>query len=137
MSAKRAKKPNKPVTTVSPPLPDATPLFVAGNQAGNEAESWANSDENSSELQRLLLALDYADGFVIFFARCNVPAQRRQLIAELARQLTLLNLHLLELHFDQPVRDLRSHLHNLLASLPGQSLGQANLPNQLLPLPKM
>jgi tetratricopeptide (TPR) repeat protein len=109
MSAKHVKRKNRPADLVSSPQ-----VADSGSSRLGKTETRAD-DDNRDELQRLLTALDYADGFAIFFARCNVPVQRRQLIAEIRQQLSARNLYLLELQFERPVRDLRSHLRRLLS----------------------
>lgn len=98
------------------------PAENLSNDSGKKLPIQLSADEQNAEtLEQLLRALDYADGFAIFIARCNVPVQRRQFIAEAKAKLAPLNIHVLELTFDQPIRDLRSHLRQLLADN-GQSL---------------
>jgi len=87
------------------------------NSHGEKLPTQLSADEQNGEtLEQLLRALDYTDGFAIFIARCNVPVQRRQFIADAKVKLASLNIHVLELTFDQSIRDLRSHLRQMLAN---------------------
>jgi len=42
------------------------------------------STENLATLGHLCRAIELADGFALFFTRCNLPSQRDDLIARLA-----------------------------------------------------
>lgn len=66
--------------------------------------------ENLETLERLVNVLDYAEGFTLLFARCNVPVLRQQLIALVKAKLAARHIPVIEVEFDEPIKNLRQHL---------------------------
>lgn len=66
-------------------------------------------------LRRLARALDYAEGFWLGFAKCNSPAQRREVVAECRVLLEPLKIRLLEIELTEPVTDLLPVIHEHLS----------------------
>jgi tetratricopeptide (TPR) repeat protein len=88
------------------------------------------SPENEEILARLIRVLDYAEGFTLLFARCNVPVLRRRLIDLAEEELHKLGIRVLKKEFDAPVQQLRDVLREwLTAELPPFNL------TQITPLP--
>ena len=69
---------------------------------------------NEETLARLVRVLDYAEGFTLFFARCNLPAERQRWISEAAQRLRGLAIEVVALPYHAPVQDFR---HRLRADL--------------------
>ncbi|HVG21056.1 MAG TPA: tetratricopeptide repeat protein [Blastocatellia bacterium] len=57
-------------------------------------------------VRRLVRALDYAEGFWLGFARCNLPAQRRKAAAACKELLEPLGIHLIEVELAEPISEL-------------------------------
>lgn len=74
------------------------------------------SAENEETLARLIRVLDYAEGFTLLFARCNVPILRRHLISLAEAELQKLGIRVLKKEFDAPVQQLRDVLREWLAT---------------------
>ncbi|MBI3684412.1 MAG: tetratricopeptide repeat protein, partial [Acidobacteria bacterium] len=73
--------------------------------------------------RRLTRALDYADGFWLGFVRCNVPAQRRRVVAHLIALLDALQIHVVEVDLAGPVEELLPLLKTRLDEAQAQSGG--------------
>ena len=75
------------------------------------------SAENIATLDRLVRAVDLAEGFVLFFARCNIPALSRQLMDRAGQQLTALGVSVVEVTLEGATTNLRERLRRELQSL--------------------
>jgi tetratricopeptide (TPR) repeat protein len=75
------------------------------------AESTADpSPENAITLDRLVHSIDLAEGFALFFARCNTPALRSELILTATEQLAALGVGIVEVSFDDEPANVRERL---------------------------
>ena len=68
------------------------------------------SHHNQVILDELAMTLDYAQGLTLLLARCNMPALRQTLIAQLQQKLAQDDIHLLDVTFTEPVIELREQL---------------------------
>ncbi len=75
------------------------------------------SGENATTLDRLVRAVDMAEGFALFIARCNVPALSRQLMDRAKQQLGVLGVPVVEIVLEGPTTDLRARLREELQAL--------------------
>ena len=66
--------------------------------------------ENISTLDRLVRSIDLAEGFALFFARCNVPALRSELMLVATQQLAALGVEMVEVAFEDESANVRERL---------------------------
>ena len=66
--------------------------------------------ENISTLDRLVRSIDLAEGFALFFARCNVPALRSELMLVATQQLAALGVEIVEVAFEDESANVRERL---------------------------
>jgi len=72
--------------------------------------------ENVSTLDRLVRSIDLAEGFALFFARCNAPALRGELILAATEQLAALGVDVVEVAFEDESANVRERLRAALAA---------------------
>ncbi len=90
------------------------------------------SGENLSVLDRLIVSIDLAEGFTLFFARCNVPALRSRLILIARQRLAALGVRMIEVTFTEEPTNVRERLRTAL--LAADEADEASLP--IAPLPE-
>ena len=88
------------------------------------------SPENAITLDRLVHSIDMAEGFTLFFARCNVPALRSELIDAAVERLAGLGVELVEVAFEDEPANVRGRLRSALlaANAPGTSESAWHVP---------
>ena len=72
--------------------------------------------ENISTLDRLVRSIDLAEGFALFFARCNAPALRSELMLVATQQLAALGVEIVEVAFEDEPANVRERLRAALAA---------------------
>jgi tetratricopeptide (TPR) repeat protein len=72
------------------------------------------SPANQETLERMVTILDFAEGFTLLFARCNLPVLRRRLIDVARARLATIGIEVVEIEFDKPVKNLRQLLRERL-----------------------
>ena len=72
--------------------------------------------ENISTLDRLVRSIDLAEGFALFFARCNAPALRGELMLVATQQLAALGVEIVDVVFEDEPANVRERLRAALAS---------------------
>ena len=72
--------------------------------------------ENQATLDRLIRAIDLAEDFTLFLARCNIPVLRQALIAAAEKQLAALGVSVVEVVFEAEITNLRARLAAALAA---------------------
>ncbi len=90
---------------------EVAPPLLTGEGVGGEVVS-----ENASTLDRLVRSVDMAEGFALFFARCNVPAVRDALILDARQQLAALGVEVIEVAFEDEPINVRQQLRAALAA---------------------
>lgn len=70
---------------------------------------------NEEELARMVRVLDFAEEMTIFFARCNTPLLRRQLIDEATARLAAMGIRVVEIVFEGAIILLRQKLRAQIA----------------------
>lgn len=101
-------------TPLPPSLPgkgEESPPRLAGEGVRGEV-----APENRSTLDRLVRSVDMAEGFALFFARCNVPALRSELILSARQQLAALGVEVIEVAFEDEPVNVRQQLRAALAA---------------------
>lgn len=88
------------------------------------------SPDNAEALGRMVRALDLAEGFALFFARCNSPALRSNLILTATQQLAALGVEAVEVVFEDEPADVRQRLRAALQAVDEE----ATLPLAVSPL---
>ncbi len=79
------------------------------------------SGENIAALDRLVRAVDMAEGFALFFARCNVPGLSQQLIGRARQQLGALGVTVVEVPLEGGAVNLRARLRQVLQPPGGEA----------------
>jgi len=92
--------------------------------------------ENISTLDRLVRSIDLAEGFALFFAPCNVPVLRGELILTATEQLAALGVEVVEVAFEDEAVNVRERLRAALAATDAGTEAQipAELPAPVQPL---
>ena len=80
------------------------------------------SPENLATLDRLIRSVDLAEGFALFFARCNIPVLRRQLIDAATNRLASLGVSVIEIAFEEEIINLRTRLRGALLANRGDAV---------------
>jgi tetratricopeptide (TPR) repeat protein len=91
---------------------------------GASVESFSRSEtavngfsaDNQETLERMVTILDFAEGFTLLFARCNLPVLRRQLIDVAQARLATLGIEVIEIECNGPVKNLRQLLRERLSA---------------------
>ena len=94
------------------------------------------SQHNAATLDRMVGAIDLAEGFTLFIACCNAPAMRGQLIDAAAERLAGLRISLVEVTCEGEIINLRQCLRERLAAADEEegAPGRAAAPAPLEPL---
>ena len=92
------------------------PLRLVGEGAGGEV-----STENALTLDRMVRAVDLAEGFALFFARCNIPVLRDELMLVATQQLAALGVSVVEVAFEDEPANVRERLAAALAAAEGDT----------------
>ena len=77
--------------------------------------------ENISTLDRLVRSIDLAEGFALFFARCNVPVLREELTLTVTQQLAALGVEVVAVAFEDEPVNVRERLRAALAAAGGNT----------------
>jgi tetratricopeptide (TPR) repeat protein len=72
--------------------------------------------ENISTLDRLVRSIDLAEGFALFFARCNVPVLRDELMLTATQKLAALGVEVVEVAFEDEPVNVRERLRAALTA---------------------
>lgn len=96
----------------------------------NPKNGWL-SKENEETLQRLVRVIDFAEGFTLLFAQCNVPGEQLQLLAELRHRLLQRNIVATDVIFDKPIQNIREHIQKLAPQIVAQPVFRPGLQPQI------
>jgi len=80
-------------------------------------EVWQAREDESENLLRLERMLTRAEGFVLAFARVNVPTQRAELVKEMRRRVERQGIEIIEIDLQAPVGDFLNELLRRLAKV--------------------
>jgi tetratricopeptide (TPR) repeat protein len=125
-------------------LPDAGP--GVDSFSGKATLAASLSPANQGTLERMVTILDFAEGFTLLFAQCNLPVLRWQLIDVAQGRLAALGIEVVEIECDRPVRNLRQLLrerllhrttNHRLISAPDTAILQLQEPLLTYPAPKV
>lgn len=72
------------------------------------------SPENAEAMGRMVRAIDLAEGFTLFFARCDKPALRGQLLLIASQQMAALGIEVVDVVFTEEPKDVRRRLRSAL-----------------------
>lgn len=72
------------------------------------------SAENAEEMGRMVRAIDLAEGFALFFACCDDPALRGQLLLIASQEMVALRIEVVEVVFTEEPKEARRRLRSAL-----------------------